>query len=96
MHVLSVNGLVKNYGRRRVVDGVSFAVEPGEIRADKHDIFRSRQRVRGRERHSRSQVTATLALEIQTRPRKVLEGGMGGVRLAPKLERGQPGDHDPA
>ncbi len=31
MSVLSVNGLVKNYGRRRVVDGVSFEVGEGEI-----------------------------------------------------------------
>lgn len=29
--ILEVTGLVKNYGRRRVVDGVSFNVEPGEI-----------------------------------------------------------------
>ena len=29
--VLSVHGLVKIYGRRRVVDGVDFAVEQGEI-----------------------------------------------------------------
>jgi len=29
--LLSVDGLVKNYGRRRVVDGVSFHVETGEI-----------------------------------------------------------------
>ncbi|MFM8498169.1 MAG: ATP-binding cassette domain-containing protein, partial [Planctomycetia bacterium] len=29
--LLSVDGLVKNYGRRRVVDGVSFHVEAGEI-----------------------------------------------------------------
>jgi lipopolysaccharide export system ATP-binding protein len=28
---LSVRGLVKSYGRRRVVDGVDFEVEPGEI-----------------------------------------------------------------
>ncbi len=31
MSVLSVDGLVKNYGRRRVVDGVSFEVDAGEI-----------------------------------------------------------------
>ena len=31
MALLSVDGLVKNYGRRRVVDGVSFHVETGEI-----------------------------------------------------------------
>ncbi len=31
MTILEVKGLVKNYGRRRVVDGVSFSVEPGEI-----------------------------------------------------------------
>jgi lipopolysaccharide export system ATP-binding protein len=31
MSVLKVTGLVKNYGRRRVVDGVSFEVAPGEI-----------------------------------------------------------------
>ncbi|NCA11435.1 LPS export ABC transporter ATP-binding protein [bacterium] len=31
MALLSVEGLVKNYGRRRVVDGVSFHVETGEI-----------------------------------------------------------------
>ncbi len=71
------------------------AIKPGEIRADEQDISRARQRVGGRERHSRSQVTATLALEIQARPREVLEGGMGGVRLAPKLERGKLRGHDP-
>ncbi len=31
MHLLQVAGLVKNYGRRRVVDGVDFCVERGEI-----------------------------------------------------------------
>ena len=31
MPLLSVEGLVKNYGRRRVVDGVDFHVETGEI-----------------------------------------------------------------
>jgi lipopolysaccharide export system ATP-binding protein len=31
MSILKVAGLVKNYGRRRVVDGVSFEVQPGEI-----------------------------------------------------------------
>ena len=31
MNVLKVVGLVKNYGRRRVVDGVSFEVRKGEI-----------------------------------------------------------------
>ncbi len=31
MSVLKVEGLVKSYGRRRVVDGVDFAVEKGEI-----------------------------------------------------------------
>lgn len=31
MAVLNVSGLVKNYGRRRVVDGVSFEVNEGEI-----------------------------------------------------------------
>ena len=31
MSLLSVQGLVKNYGRRRVVDGVDFHVDPGEI-----------------------------------------------------------------
>ncbi len=31
MSLLSVEGLVKNYGRRRVVDGVDFHVETGEI-----------------------------------------------------------------
>lgn len=31
MSILKVEGLVKIYGRRRVVDGVSFHVEPGEI-----------------------------------------------------------------
>src|SRR6187399_234442 len=29
--LLQVRGLVKSYGRRRVVDGVDFDVEPGEI-----------------------------------------------------------------
>lgn len=29
--ILESDGLVKNYGRRRVVDGVSFHVDPGEI-----------------------------------------------------------------
>jgi lipopolysaccharide export system ATP-binding protein len=29
--ILSVRGLVKSYGRRRVVDGVDFEVQPGEI-----------------------------------------------------------------
>ncbi|MFT7641390.1 MAG: lipopolysaccharide export system ATP-binding protein, partial [Pirellulaceae bacterium] len=29
--ILEVKGLVKAYGRRRVVDGVGFSVEPGEI-----------------------------------------------------------------
>jgi lipopolysaccharide export system ATP-binding protein len=29
--ILSVRGLVKSYGRRRVVDGVDFEVNPGEI-----------------------------------------------------------------
>lgn len=31
MSILEVRNLVKTYGRRRVVDGVSFEVEPGEI-----------------------------------------------------------------
>ena len=31
MSLLRVTGLVKNYGRRRVVDGVDFSVERGEI-----------------------------------------------------------------
>ena len=31
MSLLRATGLVKNYGRRRVVDGVDFAVETGEI-----------------------------------------------------------------
>lgn len=31
MPILNVEGLVKSYGRRRVVDGVSFQVETGEI-----------------------------------------------------------------
>jgi lipopolysaccharide export system ATP-binding protein len=31
MAILEVQGLVKSYGRRRVVDGVSFEVEPGEV-----------------------------------------------------------------
>src|SRR5438876_6684789 len=31
MPLLEVRGLVKIYGRRRVVDGVSFEVEPGEV-----------------------------------------------------------------
>jgi lipopolysaccharide export system ATP-binding protein len=31
MSLLKVRGLVKNYGRRRVVDGVDFEVNPGEI-----------------------------------------------------------------
>jgi len=31
MTLLRVRGLVKNYGRRRVVDGVDFEVAPGEI-----------------------------------------------------------------
>ncbi|MDA0658499.1 MAG: LPS export ABC transporter ATP-binding protein [Planctomycetota bacterium] len=31
MSILSVSGLVKNYGRRRVVDGVDFEVDKGEI-----------------------------------------------------------------
>ncbi|RIK82960.1 MAG: LPS export ABC transporter ATP-binding protein [Planctomycetota bacterium] len=31
MTLLRVRGLVKNYGRRRVVDGVNFEVHPGEI-----------------------------------------------------------------
>jgi lipopolysaccharide export system ATP-binding protein len=31
MHVLAVHGLVKIYGRRRVVDGVDFDVDKGEI-----------------------------------------------------------------
>src|SRR5688572_17942320 len=31
MSLLRVRGLVKNYGRRRVVDGVDFEVQPGEI-----------------------------------------------------------------
>ncbi len=31
MTLLKVRGLVKSYGRRRVVDGVDFEVEPGEI-----------------------------------------------------------------
>lgn len=31
MPLLDVHGLVKSYGRRRVVDGVEFEVEPGEI-----------------------------------------------------------------
>jgi len=31
MSLLSVEGLVKNYGRRRVVDGVDFHVDAGEI-----------------------------------------------------------------
>ena len=30
-HILEVRGLVKTYGRRRVVDGVAFHVDPGEI-----------------------------------------------------------------
>ena len=31
MSLLKVRGLVKSYGRRRVVDGVEFEVNPGEI-----------------------------------------------------------------
>src|SRR5947209_12221649 len=31
MALLEVRGLVKSYGRRRVVDGVSFEVEAGEV-----------------------------------------------------------------
>jgi len=31
MSILDVHGLVKTYGARRVVDGVDFVVEPGEI-----------------------------------------------------------------
>ena len=31
MALLEVQGLAKTYGRRRVVDGVDFAVEPGQI-----------------------------------------------------------------
>lgn len=31
MPILEVKGLVKYYGRRKVVDGVSFGVEPGEV-----------------------------------------------------------------
>ena len=31
MSILSVDGLVKIYSRRRVVDGVSLDVDPGEI-----------------------------------------------------------------
>lgn len=31
MSLLTVRGLVKSYGRRRVVDGVDFDVQPGEI-----------------------------------------------------------------
>jgi lipopolysaccharide export system ATP-binding protein len=31
MPILEVRGLVKSYGRRRVVDGVAFEVEPGEV-----------------------------------------------------------------
>ena len=31
MHILEVKGLVKFYGRRKVVDGVCFDVEPGEV-----------------------------------------------------------------
>lgn len=31
MPILAVDGLVKSYGRRRVVDGVSLEVDPGEI-----------------------------------------------------------------
>ncbi|MEM1305619.1 MAG: ATP-binding cassette domain-containing protein, partial [Planctomycetota bacterium] len=31
MPLLEARGLVKKYGRRRVVDGVEFEVEPGEI-----------------------------------------------------------------
>ncbi len=31
MSLLEVRGLVKSYGRRRVVDGVDFDVDPGEI-----------------------------------------------------------------
>ena len=31
MPLLEVRGLIKNYGRRRVVDGVNFEVEPGEV-----------------------------------------------------------------
>jgi lipopolysaccharide export system ATP-binding protein len=31
MPLLEVKGLIKNYGRRRVVDGVAFEVEPGEV-----------------------------------------------------------------
>ena len=30
-HALAAEGLVKSYGRRRVVDGVSLHVEPGEV-----------------------------------------------------------------
>src|SRR5262245_61231926 len=31
MPILEVRGLIKSYGRRRVVDGVDFEVEPGEV-----------------------------------------------------------------
>src|SRR6516162_4407937 len=31
MPILEVKGLIKNYGRRRVVDGVNFEVDAGEV-----------------------------------------------------------------
>src|SRR6059058_427916 len=31
MAILEVRGLMKNYGRRRVVDGVNFEVDTGEV-----------------------------------------------------------------
>src|SRR5438094_5745229 len=31
MPILEVRGLIKNYGRRRVVDGVNFEVDAGEV-----------------------------------------------------------------
>ena len=48
MALLEVRGLVKRYGRRTVVDGVSFEVNPGEVRGPKNNI-RDHARVTGDE-----------------------------------------------
>ena len=43
MSLLSVEGLVKNYGRRRVVDGVDVAslkiIFVGGVQSDSRDVF---------------------------------------------------------